>query len=136
MEPYFPTQRASALSAPVAARHHLPGKLLRLDAEFAEACRRGDGDWLQRHLAEDFRCVGGDGARFTRSEFIALRGGPVAMPMVPGDADVQFEGETAIVQSVAATAAARERVLDIWIGRDGRWQLLATQRTAITGPDA
>lgn len=134
MEPYFPIPRTDVMPAPSAARHYPPAKLLRLDAEFADACHRRDDDWLQRHLADDFRCVTRDGARLARTEFIALCGEPAATPMATEDADVQFEGDVALVQSVASTAAARrERVLDVWIGRDGRWQLLATQRTAIAG---
>ena len=108
--------------------------MLRLDAEFFEACRRGDGDWLARHLADGFRGVAVDGTLHGRDAFVADRvnaGHPE--PWGVQDAAVQFEGDTAIVQCMITTPAASARVIDIWVGREGRWQLLASQRTAIPG---
>ena len=130
---YFPDPEPSRPSAAAIARHSA-SKLLRLDAEFAEACRRRDGDWLARHLSDDFRGVLRDGALVDRDAFIAgavaaqnIDAGPV------GDATVRFEGDTALVHSCSASGAIRERATDIWVGRDGRWQLLALQRTAVAG---
>ncbi len=128
---YFPDPLPEAAAHAPAHSHHAPGKLLRLDAEFAEACRRQDVDWLSRHLADDFRCIGGDGALLSRAEFIAGDGRAAGAPLALQEAEVQFEGDTAIVRCIAVTATARERHLDVWVGRDGRWQLLAAQRTAI-----
>lgn len=131
---YFPDPEPSRPSPAAAVARHSAGRLLRLDAEFAEACRQRDGDWLSRHLSEDFRGVLRDGALVDRDGFIA---GTVAAWQVDAgsieDATVRFEGDTAMVHSSSASGAVRERATDIWVGRDGRWQLLALQRTAVAG---
>ena len=130
---YFPDPEPSRPSPATIARHSA-GKLLRLDAEFTEACRQRNGDWLSRHLSEDFRAVLRDGALLDRDGFIA---GTVAAQHIDAgpveDATVRFEGDTALVHSSARSGDIRERATDIWVGRDGRWQLLALQRTAVAG---
>ena len=131
---YFPDPQVSAPRPGVPPSVHAPGKLLRLDAEFLEACRHGDGDWLARHLADGFRGIAVDGTVHAREAFVA--GGAetrYCAPCAVQDASVQFEGDTAIVQCTIATPASPARVTDIWVGREGRWQLLMSQRTPITG---
>lgn len=131
MSLYFPDPQHAASPPPTAPRHP-PAKLLRLDAEFAEACRQGDRDWLLQHLADEFCCIGEDGALHGRGAFVdGCAAGGIASVLAVQDPDVQFEGDVAIVRSTVATPAARLRTTDLWIGRDGRWQLLASQRTAI-----
>jgi hypothetical protein len=134
MSLYFPDPQASAVLPGVPPSRHAPGKMLRLDAEFFEACRQGDGEWLARHLADGFCGIATDGTSHGREAFVARcanTGHPD--PCVVRDAAVQFEGDTAVVQCTIATAASSARVIDIWVGRDGRWQLLTSQRTAVTG---
>ena len=130
---YFPDPEPSPPSR-VAIARHAAGKLLRLDAEFIEACRQRDGEWLSQHLSEDFRGVLRDGALVDRDGFIAAT---VAAQQVDAgsveDATVRFEGDTALVHSSSGSGDIRERATDIWVGRDGRWQLLALQRTAMAG---
>lgn len=131
---YFPDPQASAPRPAVPPSAHAPGKLLRLDAEFLEACRQGDGDWLARHLADGFRGIAEDGTLHARDAFVA--GGAetrFSAPSAVHDARVHFEGDTAIVHCTIATPASPVRVIDIWVGREGRWQLLVSQRTPMTG---
>ena len=132
---YFPDPQVSAPRPGAPPSRHAHGKMLRLDTEFFEACRQGDGDWLGRHLADEFRGVAVDGTLHGREAFVANRviaGHPE--PWVVQDAAVQFEGDTAIVHCTITIPAASARVIDIWVGRDGRWQLLASQRTSTTDP--
>lgn len=129
---YFPDPEPSLSSPAAVAPRHSAGRLLRLDAEFAEACRQHDGDWLSRHLSADFRGVLRDGALVDRDGFLARAA--AAEDIDAGsieDATAQFEGDTAVVHSICVAGAVRERATDIWVGRDGRWQLLAVQRTAV-----
>ena len=56
------------------------------------------------------------------------------------DVDVQFNGDTAIVQARAVYekqdgVRGQNRYTDIWIGRDGRWQVLSAQITAVAAPE-
>lgn len=131
---YFPDPEPSRPFPAAAVVRHSAGKLLRLDAEFGEACRQRDGEWLSLHLSEDFRGVLRDGALVDRDGFIA---GTVAARQLDAgsveDATVRFEGDTALVHSSSRSGDIRERATDIWVGRDGRWQLLALQRTAVSG---
>lgn len=124
------------------APHHPPSqhstaKLLRLNDEYVEAFLNSDVDWYQRHLADDFRCILPDGTIIDRDAFLADAARPVAMASFEvEDASVQFEGDVAIVQARTVQAygdgrRGQTRYTDIWVGRDGRWQALCAQITAI-----
>ena len=131
---YFPEPQVSAPRPAVPPAGHAPGKLLRLDAEFLEACRQGDADWLARHLADGFRGIAVDGTLHASDALVA--GGAetrFSTPSAVHDASVHFEGDIAIVQCTIATPTSQARVIDIWVGREGRWQLLVSQHTPMTG---
>ena len=122
-----------------AASSHSAIKLMRLNAEYVDAFLRSDIDWYERHLADDFRCILANGGIIDRAGFLADAARSVAMASFEiEDVDVQFNGDTAIVQARTVQETpdgvrGQSRYTDIWIGRDGRWQVLSVQITAIAG---
>jgi len=116
---------------------HSAAKLMRLNAEYVDAFLRSDIDWYERHLADDFRCILASGRIIDRAAFLIDAAQPVTMASFEvEDVDVQFNDDTAIVQARTIHerqdgARGQSRYTDIWIGRDGRWQVLSAQITAI-----
>jgi len=113
-------------------------KLYRLNADYVAAYLASDTDWFERHLAADFRCILTDGNVLDRAAFLADAAQPVAMHAFQAeDVTVQVEGHVAIVQARTVYERAdgsrgQGRYTDVWVGRDGRWQVVAAHLTAIT----
>lgn len=129
---------AASLSALIPKpSHHSEAKLYRLNAEYVDAFLKSDTDWFDRHLATDFRCILSNGEIIDRTAFLSSSAQPVAMTtFAVEDVTVQFEGDTAIVQARTVFtrpdgSSGQSRYTDIWVGRDGRWQTLAAQITAV-----
>ncbi len=128
-----------AASPSVAASHvsrHSEIKLLRLNAEYVDAIRTADADWLERHLAEDFRCILPTGDVVDRNLFMSRPlEAAVSAAFADEDVSVHFEGDTAIVRGRAVSrrpdgSECRSDFTHVWVGRDGRWQTLTTQITS------
>ena len=123
---------------PHAVSPHSAIKLMRLNAEYVDAFLRSDIGWYERHLADDFRCILANGRIIDRAAFLADAAQPVAMASFEvEDVNVQFNGDTAIVQARTVHenpdgVRGQSRYTDIWIGRDGRWQALSAQITAVS----
>lgn len=120
----------------------MENKLHRLNADYVAAFLASDGDWYERHLASDFRCILPDGGLIDRTAFIAETARPVAMASFQvEDVHVQLENGVAIVQARTVYERAdgsrgQSRYTDVWIGRDGRWQVLTAQLTAVSAQSA
>lgn len=120
------------------AARSMENKLHRLNADYVAAFLASDSDWYERHLASDFRCILPDGSLIDRNAFIADTARPVTMASFEvEDVTVQLENGVAIVQARTIYqnndgTHGQSRYTDIWIGRDGRWQVLAAHLTAIT----
>ena len=117
--------------------HHSEIKLRRLNTEYVDAFLRSDVDWYRRHLADEFRCITAGGEVLDRAAFLADAAAPVEMNAFDvQDVSVQFFGDTAVVQARTVYESAdgqrgQNRYTDVWIGRDGRWQALCAQITAV-----
>lgn len=128
---------ASPSSTAPSPSHHSEVKLHRLNAEYVDAFLKSDTDWFDRHLATDFRCILPSGEIIDRAAFLASSAQPVAMAaFAVEDVTVQFEGDTAIVQARTVYtrhdgSSGQSRYTDVWVGRDGRWQTLTAQITAV-----
>ena len=126
--------------AQIPTTHHSEIKLRRLNTEYVDAFLRSDVDWYQRHLAEEFRCITASGEVMDRDAFLADAAASVEMTVFDvEDVDVRFFGDIAVVQARtvyerADGARGQTRYTDIWIGRDGRWQALSAQITAVAVP--
>lgn len=125
------TARAAASAASPEAR------LQRLNAEYVRAYLESDVAWFERYLATDFRCILSSGAIIDRAAFLRSIAEPVAMAAFEiEEVTVQFAGEAAVVQArtryeTSSGARGGSRYTDVWVLRDGRWQALTAQITAI-----
>lgn len=119
---------------------HSEIKLRRLHTEYVDAYLRSDVDWYQRHLADEFRCITATGEVMDRDAFLADAAVPVEMTAFEvRDVSVEFLGDTAVVQGrtqyeQADGARGQTHYTDVWIGRDGRWQVVSAQITEVAAP--
>lgn len=115
-------------------------ELERLNAAYVRAYLESDVSWFERHLAKDFRCILSSGALIDREEFLRNVARPVAMASFDvEDVVVRFVDGVAIVQARTQYETSEgkrggSRYVDLWVLRDGRWQTLLAQITAISTP--
>ncbi|WP_407353635.1 nuclear transport factor 2 family protein [Luteimonas sp. R10] len=122
------------------ASAHSTYELRRLNDGYVRAFLESDVGWFERHLAADFRCILSSGALVDRAAFLRNIAQPVAMKSFDiEDVSVRFVGDVAVVQARTRyeTPEGRRggsRYTDLWVLRDGRWQALVAQITAISEP--
>ena len=114
-----------------------------LDLEWNQAELKGDKAWFERTLADDYRGVSSrDGALETKESFLAAFGKDKVAVAETTDMDVQLDGDRGRVTGVYVTrgtddkgkAFARKlRYIDVFVKRDGRWQIWSSQGTEIKG---
>ncbi len=97
--------------------------------QFLEAARNHDMDAARRFMAEDLTWVNSTGTVATRDVLLGTT--PTPPKQVTIERVLAF-GDTAIVTSTAQLQSGTEvRAIQEWVKRDGQWQLLAHQGTAI-----
>jgi ketosteroid isomerase-like protein len=113
--------------------------------ELAEQARvaalKGDADWQERNLAEDFTAIEPTGEIKTKSEAIAMRrsGAVKFESIVILDRQVRVYGDTAIVitrANIKAHISGHEIeggswLTAVWVKRNGQWKEVASQSTSI-----
>ncbi|MBA3442833.1 MAG: nuclear transport factor 2 family protein [Pyrinomonadaceae bacterium] len=119
------------------------GQLLYMEMEWSDADKRGDTAWFERNLADDYYGVSSlTGKLTTKAEDIAeIRNRKdVIESAVSSDMDVRVEGNTALVTGVYRLKGRDEkgqpmdrriRFTDVYVKRDGRWLVVASQGTLI-----
>jgi ketosteroid isomerase-like protein len=101
---------------------------------------KADAKELDRLYADEFTSVNASGQVQNKAAIIAARvsGRISAQSYELDEVTVQIYGDMAIARTSARiegnTASGRFRHLRVFIKRDGRWQVLATQMTKIAGP--
>ena len=131
---------AFAITAPAVA-DELPADLRTAAEAFDQAQINGDRAALERLVADDYRLFGSDGGVQSKSEFIADFTSPAfdIDPFNIEEFDARLFGDTAILTGrVALTGASNGqrftvnlRFSDVWVKRDGRWQVVFAQTTRI-----
>lgn len=92
---------------------------------------------LRRYLASDLVYTHSSGAVESRDEFLAhLAGGQLSYGSIePAELRVRVVDETAIINGRAELVVGSDRFavryLDVWVRRDGRWQMIAWQSTRL-----
>ncbi len=119
------------------------GQLLYLELEWSDADKKGEVAWFERNFAADFYGVSSlTGKLNTKAEEVAdIRNRKeVIESAVASDMNVRVEGNTGIVTGVYRLTGRddkgqpmdrRIRFTDVYIKRDGRWLVLASQGTLI-----
>lgn len=119
--------------------------LVRLEHELNDCIIRGDFDVLDRILAEEYVLIVPDmpPGRFDRDEYIAVARTVKADSYRYDDFLIRAYGDVAIVASryqQVATYGGVERagnyaISDVWVHRDGRWQLALRHSTRGAAPN-
>jgi hypothetical protein len=126
---------------PTAFADEMPADL-RLAAEaFDVAQHSGDRAELERLVADDYRLFGSDGAAQNKAQFIADFTSPNfdIDPFTIEEFDARMFGDTAILTGRVALSGTSSgnrftvnlRFSDVWVKRDGQWQVVFAQTTRI-----
>ena len=117
-------------------------EILAIENQWATAIERQDGAALERIAAEDFRFMEEDGRLVDRAEYIAARShNPDNVESaVQDEIEVRQYGDAAIATGrsiIHGTRAGvpfvyRFRWTDVYVRREGRWQAVSGQLTALS----
>lgn len=112
-----------------------------LNREWMQSYVRGDVDFLERYLADDYVSTFPDGTVYDKQgEIEALKSGAVALTeMTPREMNVRIYGETAVITGRSAIGARTNgqdvagelRFTDVWVKQQNRWLAVASQATRI-----
>jgi uncharacterized protein DUF4440 len=115
--------------------------ILALERGRSGAIARRDTTWLAGLYAPDFRGVAGNGVRIERPDIFRIfgRDDPVSRFLIDELAIHSYGGTATVsgrLRTLAATGevTAESRYLHVYVTREGRWQLVAAQATAVTKP--
>ena len=116
-------------------------EILRLEEAWRSAQQHNDKAEFDRLLASDVSFVGTSGNLRDKGGFLASRGGswiPRAATYIISEVSVRFYGHVAIVTGKEETTgegvANKGRFTHVWARSQGRWRLVAIQRTDIASP--
>ncbi len=119
------------------------GVLAYMEREWNDSWLKHDPTWIERNYASDASDVSSStGAYMTKAQSVADARGDksVLRSLDLSDLNVRVEGNTAVVTGVNHVVGSdaqgkpmdrRVRFTDVFIKRDGRWQVWATQGTVI-----
>jgi ketosteroid isomerase-like protein len=114
-------------------------ELLKLEKAFAEAIVKNDLEGIGRLVADDWIIIDPDGGIVDRTRFFdVIKSGALTHDMMESeDFRVRVYGDSAVVTGVTRTKgkfmgeefSTQERVTDVFVKRDGRWQCVLTHLT-------
>ena len=114
-------------------------EILRLEDRWREAQHQNDKDAYDQLLSADLTFIGTSGSFRDKTSFIASRNDswiPRSETYTYSEMTVRFYGNAAVVTGREATTgtgvAFQGRFTHVWAKRQGKWQLVAIQRTDIT----
>ena len=130
-----------AIAAPAFAQESTEAELNRLEDLRYEAMKNVDVKTLRDLFAEEFVYQTLQGATHTKSSYIGvISSGDVKINSFKREnSRVKFYGDTATVMATTRLDVAFKGeprkvslfYLNVWVKRDGRWQLVARQSTAL-----
>jgi hypothetical protein len=129
-----------AMPAPASAQRAPQDDLLRLVRWRFEADFKADKAALDSLLGDDLTYGRTSGVRHTKAEVLNLvgAGGPFALDYsTPDSLAARIYGEAGVVTGLlkvkltAQPASYTLRFTDVWVRRNGRWQLVAFQATRL-----
>jgi len=129
----------------VGASSSSPSEITAQIIELAEQARvaalKGDADWQERNLAEDFTAIEPNGEIKTKSEAIAMRrSGAIKFESIDVlDRQIRVYGDTAIVitrANIKAHISGHEIeggswLTAVWVNKNGQWKEVTSQSTSI-----
>jgi ketosteroid isomerase-like protein len=115
--------------------------LMQTEQELVDAILKGDAAPFERAMADSFVFTAPDGGMQTKTQFIAdLKSGALKMESTKNeDMKVQVYGDAAIVTYRSTDKgkykdfdiSGQYRWTDVFVKRNGRWQIVSTQGTRI-----
>ena len=129
-------------SAPLLAQSDAEREVLKLNKEYEEAIARRDATVHERLLAHDYTYSPGNGNIMGREDHMSFtKSGAVEVKSLRSeDVRVRVYGETAVVNGMWVSvdrrigrefAERKIRYLIVYVRREGRWQIVAEQRTGV-----
>ena len=119
------------------------GQLLYMEMDWSDADKRRDAAWFERNFAEDYFGISSETGKFnTKAEDVAdiKNRKEVFDSAVASDMRVRVEGNTGVVTGIYHLKGRddkgqpfdrRIRYTDIYLKKDGRWQVIGSQGTPI-----
>lgn len=115
--------------------------LQELEHEWADAVKRQDAKTIDRIQADDFEFIGPTGEVWTKARALDfIQGGNLEITSFElSEFKVRLFGDTAVVSfrvdwngfSGGADISGPQRMTDVFVNRDGRWQCVTSQTTRI-----
>jgi len=129
-------------STPLLAQSDAERDVLKLNKEYEEAIARRDATVHERLFATDYTYTPGNGNIMGREDHMSFtKSGTVEVKSLRSeDVRVRVYGETAVVNGMWVSvdkrigrefAERRIRYLIVYVRREGRWQIVAEQRTGV-----
>ncbi|MES2300275.1 MAG: nuclear transport factor 2 family protein [Pseudomonadota bacterium] len=136
---YFVGQASLALPDAAAVAAQSPGAdadaVRAMNDQYIRAWRMHDMDWFRANLADDFVCIGPDGAVLSKQAFVDYpdQGANVASAHLE-DLSVRVFGGSAVVSARNVVSwkngkRSATRYTDSYVKVDGRWRVVAAQLT-------
>ena len=145
--PTEPTATSSATTAATAAAspaENVEQVLIKLEREWAEALVKADGAALDRIQADDWVMTSWDGQTQTKAQSIEeIKSGVYQAASVNldnlkvrtfGDVAVVTLGQTEKSKYKGKESSGRYLYTDVWVKRNGKWQVVATHGTKVEQP--
>lgn len=131
----------SIFVATAADQKAVPAEFVKLYAQWDAALVKADVAALGKIYADEARLVSPDGEMETKADFIGQVKSGEYKAANPSTTELQvtIHGDTAVATCVwkadetikGEKVAGHYRFTDVWIKRDGRWQVVASQGTPI-----
>ena len=129
-------------SVPSLAQSDAEREVLKLNKEYEEAIARRDATVHDRLLTHDYTYTPGNGKIMGREDHMSFtKSGAVEVKSLRSeDVRVRIYGDTAVVTGMWVSvdrragrefAERRIRYLLVYVRREGRWQIVAEQRTGV-----
>ncbi len=112
-------------------------ELIRLEDAFCDAVVKKDVVMVDRLLGEDLTLAMADAIHTKAQAMAYLQSDEFNLASLdPEDLKARIYGDMGVVTGVLRWSASdgewgRDRITDIWLKRDGRWQMVATQQSEI-----
>lgn len=134
------TVLAIVSSAPTLTQSDAEREILKLNKEYEEAIARSDASVHERLFADDYTYTPGNGNFMGRAEHMSFTksGAVVVKSLRSEDVRARVYGDTAVVTGLWVSVDSRDgkefaerriRYILVYVGREGRWQIVAEQRT-------
>jgi hypothetical protein len=117
-------------------------QILQLERDWCQSFVTNDVEANERIVADDYVGTGLDGRRFTKRDLIAsLKSEPrrASDHLNEDDVTIRFYGKAAVVNGSETWKdldgkAGRNIWTDVFVERNGRWQVVASQDLAVSNP--